>query len=169
MKDHFAMFARYNEWANRRIYEAAQALSDADYRADTGAFFKSMHGTLNHVLVADRIWLNRFTGTGPHPKSLDEILFEDFPALKEAREAEDTRIVRFADGLGEAALKGSFTYTPITRPQPVTQPLGPALAHFFNHQTHHRGHAHMILTVLTGDAPPLDLVYFQRETGIGLQ
>jgi len=67
MKDHFSSFARYNAWANRRLYDAAAQLSDADYRADRGAFFKSMHGTLNHLLTADWVWMHRFTGQGPSP------------------------------------------------------------------------------------------------------
>jgi uncharacterized damage-inducible protein DinB len=74
MKAHFEQFAGYNHWANARLYQAAFALSDADYRRDVGAFFKSMHGTLNHLLVADRIWLKRLTGQGDHPDRLDGAL-----------------------------------------------------------------------------------------------
>ena len=77
VKAHFSQFAAYNAWANRRLYDAAARLSDADYRADRGAFFKSMHGTLNHLLVADRVWMSRFTGQGEAPKRLDAILHED--------------------------------------------------------------------------------------------
>ena len=76
MQPHFAMLARYNAWANGRVYDAAAALTDAQYRADRGAFFKSVHGTLNHLLVADRIWMRRFTGEGEAPSRLDAILFE---------------------------------------------------------------------------------------------
>ncbi|MEJ1159812.1 DinB family protein [Prosthecomicrobium sp. N25] len=158
------MFARYNQWANRRLYEAAARLTPAEYRADHGAFFRSLKGTLNHILVGDRVWMSRFTGTGPVPSRLDEILFEDFAALRAAREAEDARIVAWADGLDEAALAGRFTYRPLTRPEPITQPLW----HFFNHQTHHRGQAHVILTRTTGEGPELDLILYQRETGDGL-
>ena len=64
MKAHFAAFARYNQWANRRLYDAAAKLSDAEYRADRGAFFKSMHGTLNHLLTTDWVWMHRFTEIG---------------------------------------------------------------------------------------------------------
>ncbi len=108
MKAHFDMLARYNAWANRRLYDAAAALSDAEYRADRGAFFKSMHGTLNHLLVGDRIWMRRFTGHGEAPTTLDAILHEDFAALRAAREAEDARILRFIEGLSEADLAGRF-------------------------------------------------------------
>jgi uncharacterized damage-inducible protein DinB len=170
MKTHFAMFAGYNRWANRRLYAAAHALPDADYRAPRGAFFGSLHGTLNHLVVADRIWMRRFTGEGPVQKRLDEILFEDLDDLTAAREAEDERIVRYVEGLSEADLAATFTYRTIASPQDITQPLAPALAHFFNHQTHHRGQAHAILSAIAGNAaaPSLDLILYQRETGIGL-
>ncbi len=170
MQTHFAMFAAYNRWANDRLYEAAAKLSDADYRADRGAFFGSLHRTLNHLLVTDRIWMRRFTGEGPQPTRLDAILFDDLPALAEARRAEDQRIIAYVEGLDEATLAGAFSYRTITNPADITQPLAPALAHFFNHQTHHRGQAHTLLTIAGGRdaAPPLDLLYFQRETGVGL-
>ncbi len=169
MKAHFALLARYNAWANARIYEAAAALSDADYRADRGAFFKSVHGTLNHLLVGDRIWMRRFTGVGDAPNRLDAILFEDFADLRAARDREDERIVAYVDSLGEQALQGLIRYRTITNPTDVEQPLAPALLHFFNHQTHHRGQVHALLTGLTGAAPSLDLLLYQRETGTGLR
>jgi uncharacterized damage-inducible protein DinB len=167
MKTHFVMFSRYNAWANERLYDAAAKLSDADYRADRGAFFKSMHGTLNHLLVGDRIWMHRFTGTEPTSDKLDSILYEDFSALREARRNEDARINRFVDGLSTADLDGNIRYRTITNPQDIEQPLAPALDHFFNHQTHHRGQAHGLLTAITGDAPSFDLIIFQRTSGLG--
>ena len=123
MHSPFAMMAAYNAWANRRLYDAAAALPDADYRADRGAFFKSVHGTLNHLLVADRIWMRRFTGEGEHPNRLDAILFEDLPGLRAAREAEDERIARYIDGLTDADLAGRFRYRTITNPRDIEQPL----------------------------------------------
>ena len=98
--DHYRMFANYNSWANNRLYEAAARLSSEQYRADRGAFFKSVHGTLNHLLVTDRIWMQRFTGEGDAPNWLDAILFETLDELRAAREAEDRRIVRFVEGAG---------------------------------------------------------------------
>ena len=167
MKAHYLMFARYNRWANARVYAAAGALVDADYRADRGAFFKSLHGTLNHLLVADRIWMRRFTGTGETADRLDAILFETLAELEAARRAEDDRIVDWIEGLDEAALAGQIRYRAVSVPREYEQDLAPALAHFFNHQTHHRGQAHAILTGLCGRAPELDLLFFQREAGIG--
>lgn len=164
----FRMFAGYNAWANERIYAAAGALTDADCRADLGAFFKSVHGTLNHILVADRVWMHRFTGLGDAPSRLDAILFEHFADLKAARAAEDQRIIDYIAGLTDADLKATFSYRRMTTPETMTQPLAPALSHFFNHQTHHRGQVHALLTRLTGEAPSLDLMPFQRLSGMGM-
>lgn len=158
----FRMFAAYNRWANDLVYAEAAKLTENEFNHPTGAFFGSLKGTLNHILVADRVWLNRFTGDGPLPKRLDEILFEDLESLTAARKAEDERIINWSGGLDEADIEGVFTYMPITIPKPVTQKLAPTVSHFFNHQTHHRGQAHMILTSLGRPSLGLDLVYFQR-------
>jgi uncharacterized damage-inducible protein DinB len=77
MKSRYQMFAGYNAWCNDRLYAAASTVTDEDYRADRGAFFTSLHGTLNHLLVGDRIWMRRFTGVGEMPPSLDAILYDD--------------------------------------------------------------------------------------------
>jgi uncharacterized damage-inducible protein DinB len=167
MKTRYEMFAAYNRWANERIYDAAGNLPDADYRADRGAFFKSVHGTLNHMVVADRIWMSRFTGTDDAPSRLDAILYEDFSGLRAARMVEDERIIRWIAGLSEDTLAAPFRYRTVTNPRTIEQPLAPALDHFFNHQTHHRGQLHGLLTAITGSAPSLDLILFQRETGAG--
>lgn len=164
MRDHVVMFGRYNAWANRRLYDAAALLGDADYRADRGVFFKSMHGTLNHLLATDRIWMQRFTGDGEAPNRLDAILFEDFAGLHAAREAEDRRIVAYLEGLDETRIQGIIRYRRVSTPDVFEQALAPALAHWQNHQTHHRGQAHAVLTGLGRAAPELDLLFFQRLT-----
>jgi uncharacterized damage-inducible protein DinB len=171
VKPHFVMFAAYNRWANARLYAAAAALPPGDFHADRGAFFGSLCGTLNHLLVTDRIWLRRLTGDGPLHAALNEIVTEQFAALAALRTAEDERLVAFVDGLDEAEIAGDFTYQPVTNPRDITQPRASALAHLFNHQTHHRGQASAILTGLAGrDAcPSLDLIQFQRESGLGLR
>ncbi|MBF9235061.1 DinB family protein [Microvirga alba] len=168
MKPIFAMLAGYNAWCNHRLYEAAAQLSDADYRADRGAFFKSVHGTLNHLLAADRIWMKRFTGEGDAPTRLDAIVRETLADLRPAREAEDARIVAYVENLPDAQLAGRVRYRTLTGPSDVEQPLASALLHVFNHQTHHRGQVHTLLTGFDLDAPPLDLALFQRESGIGM-
>lgn len=168
MKSTFEMLAGYNAWANRRLFDAAAELADADYRADHGAFFGSVHGTLNHLLVGDRIWMHRFTGEGPSPTKLDAILHEDFAELRAAREAEDDRIAAYVASLEPADLDGTIRYRSISNPANIEQQLRPALVHFFNHQTHHRGQAHCLLTRITDAAPSLDLILYQRQTGVGL-
>jgi uncharacterized damage-inducible protein DinB len=168
MKSRYQMFAAYNAWCNERLYDAAATLSDADYRANRGAFFKSVHGTLNHLVVTDRIWMRRFTGVGEAPPSLDAILYDDFDVLRAARRVQDTLISRYVAGLSEDAFSGILRYRTVTRPQTIEQPLSPALDHFFNHQTHHRGQAHALLSSVVGNdkTPSFDLIVFQRETGM---
>ena len=144
MLAHYRVFGRYNRWANGLLYDAAATLADADYRADRGAFFKSLHGTLNHLLVTDRIWLQRFTGSGEAPSRLDAILHEDLAGLRAARDTEDARIVAFVDGLDEARLAGTIKFRRVSTPEEFEEPLMPMLANWFNHQTHHRGQAHAI-------------------------
>ena len=167
MKAHYAEFAAYNAWANARLYEAAAALTDTEYRANQSAFFKSMHGTLNHMLVADRIWMQRFTGEGATYERLDTILYERLDALRAARQAEDRRISGWIDGLDDDALNGVIRYRRVSTPEEFVHPPLPALRHFFNHQTHHRGQAHMVLTTLGKEAPPLDLLFFHRLVEAG--
>ncbi|MDR6951898.1 putative damage-inducible protein DinB [Ancylobacter sp. 3268] len=162
----YSKLANYNSWANRRIYQAASQLNSLQYTQDRGAFFGSVRGTLNHLLVADRIWMKRFTGFGEAPSRLDTLLFEDLPALSQARVAEDVRIETFVAALDGPALAAEIRYTNSSGTSFV-QPLDSALDHFFNHQTHHRGQAHALLSYFLGKAatPSLDLIAFQRENG----
>src|ERR1700733_12560896 len=161
-KPHYEQFAAYNRWANRRLYDEAARLPDEARRRDLGLSFNSLHGTLNHLVVADRVWLRRLTGEGPEPARLNEIPYEDFDALREAREAEDARIIRFVGGLADADFLADFTYRTIAG-KAYTQQRCDTLAHFFNHQTHHRGQAHAALTILGVPEPaPLDLLAMQR-------
>ncbi|MER9397249.1 DinB family protein [Mesorhizobium sp. M0615] len=162
MKQHFMMFAAYNQWANGRIYDAVAALDEEEFNRDVGAFFGSMMGTLNHLLATDRIWMKRFTGEGDAPTKLDAILHRALPGLRLAREAEDRRIADWVGGLSDKALSGRFSYMTVSDMRTVSQRLAPALSHVFNHQTHHRGQAHTILTILGRPSVQLDLAFFQR-------
>jgi uncharacterized damage-inducible protein DinB len=166
MLDHYRMFAAYNAWANRTLYDEVAKLDDETYRRNFGAFFGSLHGTLNHLLAADRIWLKRFTGAGEAPARLDAVLHEDFAGLWKARQAEDARLVAFADSLTEEKIRADFTYSPISNPAIITHPLGPALTHVFNHQTHHRGQCHGMLTAAGGPSITLDLISFVRSNRV---
>jgi uncharacterized damage-inducible protein DinB len=152
VKAHFEQCAAYSRWANARLHEAALALSDADYLRDVGVFFRSMHGTLNHLLLTDRIWLKRLTGEGEHPNRLDAVIHEDRRALASARADEDDRIARYVASLDDALLQGLHRYATTSGTQ-FEQRRTDILAHLFNHQTHHRGHAHAILSICTGREP----------------
>jgi uncharacterized damage-inducible protein DinB len=168
MKAQFAMLADYNTWANERLYEAVAAVPDSQYRSDLGAYFGSLHGTLNHVLVADRIWMHRLTGTGEQPNGVDVIACDQFGELRQSRRLEDQRIVTYVAGLSGDDLRGTMKYRTLIEPARIEQHLAPLLGHFFNHQTHHRGQAHCVLTRLGREAPPLDLLKFQFETGVSI-
>ncbi len=162
LKAHFDQLAQYNRWANRRLYDDAASLPDAALKQPLGLFFGSVHGTLNHLLVADEIWMRRMTGEGPQPERLNQILYEDFGELRAAREQEDDRIAEFVTGLDEA-LYGRVLEYRNSSGKVFQQHLGPALTHFFNHQTHHRGQVHAGLTILGLREPAsLDLLVLQR-------
>jgi uncharacterized damage-inducible protein DinB len=161
LKAHFDQLAAYNRWANQRVYNDAASLPDDVRKRPAGLFFGSLHGTLNHLLVADYIWMRRFTGDGPQPERLNQILHEDFAELRSARQQEDDRIFNF--------VTQSNDYDRIIEYQNSTgktfrQAFGSALTHFFNHQTHHRGQVHAGLTIAGIREPmSLDLLNLQRE------
>jgi uncharacterized damage-inducible protein DinB len=158
----FRQLADYNHWANRRLYAAALEMPDELYRRPTGVFFGSLHGTLNHLLLTDRIWLKRLTGEGEHPDRLNVILFEHRKDLVRARMAEDARLIKVVGGYTDAGLGEAVSYHN-TSGKAYQQPLAEILLHLFNHQTHHRGQAHACCSILTGKEPPsLDLMQFQR-------
>ena len=163
----YRMFAGYNAWCNERLYEAAAQIPDAEYRADRGAYFRSLHGTLNHLLVGDRIWMRRFTARGEVPPGLDAILYDDFFLLRQARRSEDARIRDYVGSLNESDLSKPIRYRTFVNPQDIEQILAPALDHFFNHQTHHRGQAHALVSRILGNnrTPSFDLIIYQREIG----
>jgi uncharacterized damage-inducible protein DinB len=160
--ENFRQLADYNHWANCRLYEEALKMSEEQYRRPTGVFFDSLHGTLNHLLLTDRVWLKRLTGDGEHPNRLDAILFDDRRELARARTAEDARLIRMINGYRDADLVGTVSYQNMSGAA-YQQVLQDILLHLFNHQAHHRGHAHACCSIVTGEEPPsLDLVLFQR-------
>ena len=112
--EHFKLLAAYNRWANARLYAAALDLSDLSYRLQTGVYFGSLYGTLNHLLLTDRLWLKRLTGEGDHPNDLDAILYEDRIELTKARIAEDNRLVEVIGKYDETALRAYI----VTEPHP---------------------------------------------------
>lgn len=165
--DYARMMARYNRWMNEKIYAAAAQLTTEELGADRGAFFGSVLGTLNHLMVADLIWLQRFSALPPNaalaplrnlpaPKALDEMPYPDFATLREKREWLDGIIESWADALDSAGLDQVLEYAN-TRNQRFRKRLGGAIMHFFNHQTHHRGQVTTLLSQAGIDVGETDL------------
>ena len=153
---HCRMMARYNRLANRRLYEACATLSDEERKTDRRAFFRSIHGTLNHIMVGDRVWMARFEGGSAPLGGLDAILYEDFDELRAARDTEDARIDAYAAAITQAELDADFASVSSAGVRFV-DPLNQLVTHMFNHQTHHRGQVHHMLSDAGLDPPSLDM------------
>jgi uncharacterized damage-inducible protein DinB len=163
MKAHFQTMAAYNRWANARLYDAAGKLSQAELDAPRSGFFPSLMKTLNHVLVGDTVWMARLEGIGhPGVTRLDQTLHTDFAALRAARGAMDARFVAFAGDLTQQRLGEMLVYHNMAG-EPMQTRVDHVLAHVFNHQTHHRGQAHAMLSSTEVAPPPLDLIYYLRD------
>ncbi|MBK1711784.1 DinB family protein [Rubrivivax gelatinosus] len=167
LHEHLRLLARYNVWATRRLLDAVDAVPDADYRRDLGLFFRSMHGTLNHLLVAEhRLWSARFTdGTTPALR-LDEELERDRVRLRQRLiEGAEAWLPRIA-GWSPERLGGRIEYLRLAGGT-VSLPFAATLAHVFNHGTHHRGQISGALTALGSPAPELDLVQMLQAEAAG--
>ncbi len=144
------MMAAYNSEMNRRIYAAADELDDASRRADLGAFFGSLQGTLNHIMWADHMWMSRFDGWQKPDLGIRQSpdFIDEWPALRAARVETDQRIEGWAARVEPAALAGDLSWFSGASLREMTKPRGALVTHMFNHQTHHRGQAHALLTRL---------------------
>ena len=167
---YFHQLALYNAWANRRIYAAAAELTDGERKAKRPSFFGSIHATLNHILVGDRVWLSRLLArplgriaSKPDDiKALDQELYADFHELQAARISEDERIIAVIDSYTEADLADDLVYRNMAG-QDKRTPMTQVLAHVFNHQTHHRGQIHGLLSATNVAPPSLDMALFWTE------
>jgi len=170
----YAALARYNTWMNQRLYGLAAELSDEERKRDLGAFFKSIHGTLNHLLLTDRVQLGRFMGT-EHARSLDQRggvieirslgqeLYADFDTLRGERERTDAMIESWAANITRKFLARTMEYDAMSQPGHYRVPMWAAVTHFFNHQTHHRGQISTILSQLDHDVGITDFMAMLRE------
>lgn len=154
--------AKYNSWMNEKIFECVSQLSEDDRKRDLGAFFKSIHGTLNHILVGDKIWMDRFTGISFSVQSLDQELHDEFDALRNDRIETDQSISLFVANLTPEKLSSKLRYTSIVNPEPRQYELWFAVAHFFNHQAHHRGQVTTLLSQSGIDAGVTDLIFLPQ-------
>ena len=162
-------FARYNAGFNARLYELISTLTDEERRRDMGAFFHSIHGTLNHLLLTDRIWLGRIS-KHPHGfrslrgarlvfafESLSQILYEDFAELAAQRRETDAAIEAFAAEVTPELLEGDLSWARSTG-ESMSAPLWHVVSHLFNHQTHHRGQLTTLLSQLGRDPGSTDFI-----------
>jgi uncharacterized damage-inducible protein DinB len=163
--EHLRRMARYNAWANRRLYGACEQLTDEEYYRPRQAFFGSIHGTLNHLLVGDRIWLARIEGKPSPQGRLDDQPCDRLAELAAARATEDARMIDLVDGYAEDDLPRLVHYGLVSRSEEAATPLHLCWLHLFNHQTHHRGQVHDQLSQTDVAPPPLDLIYYLRATG----
>lgn len=162
-KTYFVTMARYNQWMNEKLYACCAGIDDGERRRDRGAFFKSIHGTLNHILLGDRLWLGRFNNVPYEIKGgLDDQIYGDFAELRAAREKTDFEILAFVDALDNQRIAGNLSYTTFVKPRPRTTPMWHALMHFFNHQTHHRGQLTTLISQCGIDPGVTDLLYLSN-------
>lgn len=170
MKDMFTLLASYNTWMNTKLYQTARELGAEQLDVDRGAFFGSIHGTLNHIAIADRIWLQRFAEHWPRnealaevrllprPQSLSELLFSDFELLSQHRVMLDQVIERWVKSIEDEDLARGLVCYATSKGASVCKRFSNLLLHFFNHQTHHRGQVTTLLSQLGKDVGVTDLL-----------
>ncbi|GAB7080396.1 DinB family protein [Megalodesulfovibrio paquesii] len=158
----FQSLARYNRWANARLFEDAAKAAPACLAAPRPVNFGSILGVLNHLLLADRLWLTRLTGEGEAPASVSGMVADSLAALLPLREAEDARLLAFAETLPTANLPEILKYR-TTEGKDAALPVAACILHVFNHQTHHRGQVHGLLGQCGASVRDIDYLYFVRD------
>ena len=151
------LMAEYNWWMNGKVYTACTNLSDEERRRDRGAYFKSIHRTLNHIIWGDGVWLGRFTGRSYPAGSVDMDLYADFGELRTARAALDAEILAWAKEVTPEWLNEPMTWTSRLYDFTQTQPRWVLVTQMFNHQTHHRAQVQTLLTQMGIDVGPTDV------------
>jgi len=153
------LLAAYNRWMNEKLYALCAGIPEVERRRDRGAFFHSLHGTLNHLLLADRLWLGRFLARPFAAQRLDQELSRDFEELRRERAATDAEIDAFSAALTPDRLAGELHYRSMVDPRPRRMPFAAAVVHFFNHQTHHRGQVTTLMHQCGVDPGVTDLLW----------
>lgn len=164
-RDYCVTMARYNAWQNRQLGGVLAALPEAELNRDRKAFFGSILGTVNHLLWGDMIWMARFDGGRAPDRGIPDSadLCQTLDDWSAERARMDGRIRRWADGLTDAALSRDLTWFSGAAGRQVTRPVALCVAHMFNHQTHHRGQVHAMLTAAGSPAPVSDLFLMPED------
>jgi uncharacterized damage-inducible protein DinB len=157
---HVRLMARYNRWQNENLFGVADRLADEERRRERGAFFGSIQKTLSHLLWADRMWMSRFSDMPRPPGGLGDsvALYPDWDGLKRDRTPMDASIIDWSNGLDDAWLAGDLTWYSGAAQREFIKPRWELVVHFFNHQTHHRGQVHAMLTQAGGKPGDTDLM-----------
>lgn len=158
-RNHFVAMARYNSWMNQKIYAACDKLDDATRKKDMGAFFGSLHRTLDHILYGDTAWLERLRDNRFTPRDINKTMYQDWEQLKVARFAMDQEIEGWIDKLDVSMLDEEFSFTSNVDNKTRVLPRRVLVQHLFNHQTHHRGQVTTLLSQLGIDIGPTDLPF----------
>jgi uncharacterized damage-inducible protein DinB len=164
LRAYFVSLARYDSWATARLHEHIDRLSEADYRRDAGLFFKSVHGTCNHLLVAGRLWFPRVAEGVSNRMALDDELESDRAALRSGLLEAAARWQPLIESLADARFAGTLDYT-TTRGIAQSLPFAPTLGHVFNHGTHHRGQITAAITAMGYPCPEIDMVWMLQAQG----
>lgn len=155
--NYYQIMASYNQWMNQKLYAICTKISDAERKKDCGAFFKSIHGTLNHLLYGDRAWMGRFIEKSVSVRVIGQELYSDFDQLREQRNLTDHQIVEWSNNLSKEWLEKPFEYTSNVDGKTRILPTWVLVVHMFNHQTHHRGQLTTLLSQLGYDSGVTDL------------
>lgn len=166
MIDALRLQAAYNQWMNDRLYAVCAAMSDGQRKRDLGAFFRSIHGTFNHLLLVDRLWLSRIGGAPFQASALDQELYADFDELRREAGRTDADIIAFVEALSPGRLTETVTYTSLHTGRVNAFPLGLILMHLFHHQTHHRGQITTLVGQLGHDFGDTDLIFMPNATDL---
>lgn len=157
--------AAYNTWMNDKVYACTAELSDEERKRDLGAFFASIHGTLNHLYLGDLAWMERLHGEPVSMKSPKDQLFAAFDELRQARRALDARITTWAEGLAPEFADSTFKFFSVTYQRQLSVPGWAIAVQVFNHQTHHRGQLTTLLKQLGKDPGVTDFPWMPYFTG----
>jgi uncharacterized damage-inducible protein DinB len=163
--EYVVFMVRYNAWMNGKVYDASARLDDVIRKRDLGAFFGSVHGTLNHLLYGDLAWLGRFRHGAVAPLRPNTIFHEDFDTLRMARERLDDDLSAWAATVTPDWLARPFRYVSFVDGMERTRPAWILVAHMFNHQTHHRGQITTLLSQLGEDIGVTDLAAMPQDGG----
>lgn len=168
MKALLNMMMEYNRWANERLFADCEQVPEEIYHRELNTEYGSIHKTLDHILLVDLLWLDRFAGGGDKYTSFDQTITDSFNELKERRQITDEELSRFCQESTEIGLTRMVQFRTILDPATIEQPVGGAIILLFHHQSHYRAQAQALLNMQGCPSQILNLMYFQRQTGLGL-